>query len=141
MTLTEIYADLCRRGVWCFSGTYNMDAPTDAVAIRLGSGAWGLFLDERRIRTTAEEKVAVSHELAHIVMDATYQLDAPKELKALAETVATRKQIETVLPWRVLQSYVRQGMEAYEIADREGVTEDFVRLALDHYIIKRGMKP
>lgn len=141
MTLTEIYADLIRRGVRCFSGTYDMDAPTDAVAIRLAGGAWGIFLDERRIRTTAQEKVATSHEWAHIVTDATYSIEAPRELKRLAETIATRKQIEAVLPWDVLRQYLRQNIPQYEIADREGVTEDFVRLALDYYINKRGRKP
>lgn len=140
MTLTELYYGLIKRGVWCHSGTYNMDSGTDAVTIRLRDGTWGIFLDEGRIHTTAEEKVAVSHELAHIVTDATYCMDAPQELKRFAETIATRKQIETVLPWNVIADYIRQGMKPYEIAEREGVTEQFVNLALEYYLTKRGRK-
>ena len=138
MTLTEIYADLIRRGVRCFSGAYGFDCKADAVAIKLGD-SWGVFLDDRRIHTTAEEMVAASHEWAHIVTDATYQIDAPPELKRMAEVIADRRQIEAVLPWSVIAPLLRQGMATYEIADREGVTEDFVRAALDYYTQKRGL--
>ena len=140
MTLTELYYGLIKRGVWCYSGTYNMECGTDAVTIRLRDGTWGIFLDEGRIHTTAEEKVAVSHELAHIVTDATYCMDAPQDLKRIAETIATRKQIETVLPWNVISPLLRQGMATYEIAEQENVTEQFVNLALDYYLSKRGRK-
>lgn len=137
MTLIEVYADLIRRGVRCFSGDYKLDTSADAVAIHLGD-SWGIFLDHRRIRTTAEEMVAVSHEWAHIVEDATYGVDAPPALVRRAEMLAERKQIETVLPWRVLAKDLRDGLESWEIAEAEGVTESFVREAVEYWTEKRG---
>lgn len=137
MTLTEIYADLIKRGVRCFSGAYGFDCKADAVAIKLGD-SWGVFLDERRTHTTAEEKVAVTHEWAHIVTNATYGLDAPPALRQMAEMIADRRQIEAVLPWRTLSRDLRRGMQPWEIAEDEGVTEELVRQALDYYTQKRG---
>lgn len=137
MTLAEVYADLLRRGVRLFSGSYAFDCGADAVAVKLGD-AWGVFLDDRRILTTAEEKVAVTHEWAHIVTNATYGLDAPPALKQMAEMIADRRQIEAVLPWRTLSRDLRRGMQAWEIAEDEGVTEELVRQALTYYTEKRG---
>lgn len=137
MTLAQIYAALVRRGVRCFSGDYDLNTGADAVVVKLGE-AWGLFLDDRRIRTTAEEKVAVSHELAHIEEDATYGIDAPAALRQKAEALADRRQIESVLPWRVLSRYLRKGLAPWDVADAEGLTEAFVRKAVDYWTEQRG---
>lgn len=137
MTLIEIYADLIRRGVRCFSGDYGLDAGADAVTVKLGDN-FGVFLDDRRIRTTAQEKVAASHEWAHIVEDATYGVDAPKELVKIAERRADFRQISEILPWCVIAPYLRQGLSVYEISERENVTEDFVRRAIRYWTEKRG---
>lgn len=137
MTLAEIYAALVLRGVRCYSGDYDLDAGADAVVIKLGE-AWGLFLDDRRIRSTAEEKVAVSHELAHIEENATYGIEAPAELRQKAEALADRRQIESVLPWRVLSRHLRRGLRIWEIAEAEAVTEDFVKKAVDYWMEQRG---
>lgn len=137
MTLTEIYADLIRRGVRCFSGDYDLDTGADACAIKLGED-WGVFLDDRRILTTAQEKVAISHEWAHIVEDATYGIDAPPELVKMAEVIADRRHIESVLPWRTLSRYIRKGLQPWEIAEAEGVTGEFLEKALIYYRERRG---
>lgn len=137
MTLVEIYADLLKRGVRCFSGDYRLETGADAVAVHLGD-SWGVFLDERRIRTSAEEKVAVSHEWAHIVEDATYGVDAPAELVKKAEVLADRKQIEAVLPWRKVARYLRSGMQPWEIAEAECLTEAFVQYGLKYWTETRG---
>ena len=137
MTLAEIYAILIKKGVRCFSGDYGLEAGADAVVIKMDD-SWGMFLDDRRIRTTAEETVAVSHELAHIVKDATYGIDAPVELRRLAEQKAERWQIETMLPWTVLARHLRRGLAMWEIAEAEGVTEAFVREAIAYYTERKG---
>lgn len=138
MTLTEVYAALVRRGVRCFSGDYGLECGADAVVIKM-CGSWGMFLDDRRIKTSADEMVAASHELAHIVTDATYGIDAPDDLKQLAERKAERWQIETVLPWQTLEEHLRNAREPWEIAEAEGVTEQFVREAMAYYIERKGM--
>ena len=137
MTLVEVYAELVKRGVRCFSGNYDLDTGCDAVAVKVGN-EWGVFLDDRRIRNAAEEMVATSHELAHIVSDATYGVEAPRELVRLAETVATRKQMEMVLPWESLCKEIRRGLEPWEIAEETNLTERFVRSAIDYWMEKRG---
>jgi len=138
LTLAEVYADLIRHGVRCFSGDYALDTGSDAVAVHLGD-SWGVFLDDHRIRTTAEEKVAVSHEWAHIVEDATYGIDAPRSLVQLAEASACRRQYEAVLPWRTLSRYLRSGFAPWDIADAESLTEAFVRDAIEYWTQRRGM--
>ena len=137
MTIYQIYADLIRRGVRCYSGDYALDTGSDAFAVKVGE-RFGVFLDERRIKTTAEEKVAISHEWAHITENATYGIDAPPELVRKAECLADRKQIEAVLPWRAVAWYLRRGMQPWEIAEAECVTEAFVRAAIEYYTERKG---
>ena len=139
MTLVEIYADLRRRGCLFFSGDYDLDAGADAVTIKMQDG-FGVFLDDRRITTTAKEKVAASHEWAHIVEDATYGIEAPPELVRMAEYIATRRQYEAVLPWGVISRYLRRGCSSWDIAETEGLTQAFVEKAIEYWTTKRGKK-
>lgn len=139
MNLPEIYAELLRRGVRCYSGDYNFDCGADALTIKTAGGAWGVFLDEKRIRTTAEETVAVGHEYAHVVEDATYTLDAPAALRALAETRANRFAYNHLAPFNDVVRLLRAGRSFSEIAAALNVTEAFLREAWEYYTGPGGM--
>lgn len=132
MTLTDVYADLVRRGVRCFSGAYGFECGADAATIKLGD-TFGVFLDDRRIVTNAAEMEAVAHEWAHICEDATYSVDAPAAIRAIAERKATRFAYEHLAPYQTIRDGLQDQRTPAEIAASLNVTEAFVRDAWAFY--------
>ena len=132
-TLTEVYNDLMDKGVYLFSGSYNLPDDCDAATVKLND-EFGVFLDIDKIRTLSQEKEAVSHEWAHITTNATYHLDAPWDVKRRAEVKATRAQIRKVLPWNELRAAVHNGHgTTFELSEMFNLSEDFIRTAIDYY--------
>lgn len=131
--LTEIYNELIAMGALVFHGRYGLSGNCDSVTIKVG-GRFGVFMDDAKIRTRAQELDAASHEWAHIVSDATYGVDAPAGTVMKAETRATRTQIERVLPYIEMLKAMRAGdTTAFALAERFGITEDLVHKAYDYY--------
>ena len=83
--LTEIYNELIAMGALIFHGSYDLSGSCDSTTIKVG-GRFGVFMDDVKIRTRAQELDAASHEWAHIVSDATYGVDAPAAVRMKAET-------------------------------------------------------
>ncbi len=138
--LTEIYNELMAMGVLIFHGRYGFSGKTDSVTIKAG-GRFGVFLDDARIRTSAQELDAASHEWAHIVSDATYGVNAPAAVKQRAETRATRTQIERVLPYcEMLQAMKAGDTTAFALAEHFGITEELVHKAYDYYTGPCGLQ-
>lgn len=138
--LTEIYNELMTMGVLIFHGRYGLSGKADSVTIKTG-GRFGVFLDDARIRTRAQELDAASHEWAHIVSDATYGADAPAAVRMKAETRATRTQIERVLPFHdMLQAMKAGDTTAFALAEHFGITEDLIHKAYDYYTGPCGLQ-
>lgn len=131
--LTEIYNELIAMGALIFHGSYGLSGSCDSITIKVG-GRFGVFMDDMKIRTRAQELDAASHEWAHIVSDATYGVDAPAAVRMKAETRATRTQIERVIPYVEMLKAMRTGdATAFALAERFGIPEELVHKAYDYY--------
>lgn len=131
--LIETYADLLRRGVKFFSGTYSFDCGADACTIRIGE-QFGLFLDCSKILTSRDEKKAVVHEWAHITGNATYGVDSPPAVRQKAETYAERKEIKKLVPLDKLRKALRSGYTTIsDLAEYFDLDEEDIGRALAYY--------
>lgn len=85
----------------------------------------------------AEEKVILAHELGHCMSGGGYDLHGDSLVRIRLERRADRWAIERLVPLTELQAAIKQGDEAVAcLADRFGVTEDFMQKAIKHYCAK-----
>lgn len=131
--LAELYHDLYDGGVLLYSGCYGLDGNCDAVIVSDGKEHYGLFLDVGKIHTFLQEKMAISHEWGHWVTGATYSLDADEITIRKQEARADRAQIRRLIPRSELQAAIDDHRDFYELVELFGVTEAFMRKALECY--------
>ncbi len=85
----------------------------------------------------AEEKVILAHELGHCMTGGGYTLDGDSVIRVRLEKKADSWAIERLIPLKELKSAIKQGDEAVTcLAERFGVTEDFIQKAIKHYLAK-----
>ena len=98
----------------------------------IGNGA--IALDPFRIRSVADEKVKLAHELGHCELGAFYNRYSPFDVVAQHENRADRWAIKKLIPKDELNKAVSDGRtECWELAEYFGVTEAFMRKAVDYY--------
>ena len=90
-------------------------------------------LDSTHTRTEAEEQARIGHELGHCLYGGFYTRATPFDLAARHEVRADRWYIRRAIPRRRLFELLRQGCDAWEIAERLNTTEDYVRRAYYYY--------
>ena len=83
--------------------------------------------------TETEETVCLAHEMGHCMTGSFYSLSAPDLERVRAERRADKWAIKKLVPVRELERALKQGYQLYEIAERMGVTEEFLRKAVRYY--------
>ena len=84
-----------------------------------------------------EEKVILAHELGHCMTGGGYPQDGDSLIRVRLEKKAHNWAIERLIPLNELKEAIKQGVEALScLADRFGVTEDFMQKAIKHYCAK-----
>lgn len=97
-------------------------------------GNYGVFMDFDNIRSAAEETVLVAHEGGHICSGATHKVSSPYDLVEKHEYKADKWAVQRLVPPQELREAVAAGCtEPWELAERFGVTEPFMRKALCWY--------
>ena len=82
-----------------------------------------------------QERVHLGHELGHCVTGSFYNRYAAVDCRQRHENQANRWAIQTLIPVDDLDRAVAEGCtEIWELAERFGVTEDFVRKAVCLYV-------
>ena len=81
----------------------------------------------------AEEKVDLAHELGHCLTGSFYLLSSASIERRRAERKADKWAIKKLVPEDELERAMKQFTYFYELADYFGVTEDFIRKAVDYY--------
>ena len=77
----------------------------------------------------------LSHELGHCVTGSFYNIYAAIDYRRRHENRADKWAISTLIPVDDLDDAVAQGCtEVWELAERFGVTEDFIRKAVCYYV-------
>lgn len=128
-TIYKIYNELAAKGVQF----YLWDLDCKAVTLEM-AGEYAVFLDFDRIAGASEEAVVLAHEAGHIFTGATHRVASPWDLIERHEQRADRWAIRRLLPYGALRQAMRQGCtEPYQLAERFGVTEPFVKKACGYY--------
>ena len=82
-----------------------------------------------------QERVHLSHELGHCVTGSFYNIYAAVDCRQRHENRANKWAVTTLISVDDLDEAVADGCtELWELADRFGVTEDFVKKAVCYYV-------
>ena len=131
MTLLELYH---------YANTQNVrvDAfplgKTEALSLQDADGDCFVAIDPFRVKSAADEKTKLGHELGHCMTGAFYSADCPWQVRSRLENRAQKWEIEHLIGREALRAAVAEGYtQVWELAERFGVTEDFMRKAVRWY--------
>lgn len=96
-----------------------------------GSGVVGL--DNAHAMSHAEEQARLGHELGHCLYGGFYTRGTPYDVAERHEVRADRWYIKKAIPRRTLFRLLREGRDAWEIAELLDTTEEYVRRAYYYY--------
>lgn len=97
------------------------------------NGRCYIGLDSTRQLTQGEENARLGHELGHCLYGGFYTRAAPYDLRERHEVRADRWYIRRAIPRKTLFRLLRDGYDAWEIAEQLDTTEDYVRRAYYYY--------
>ena len=104
------------------------DSNTKSATICLHAKNKGVFIDGSRLQTRAEEKSALAHECGHCATGTTHQVSSPLDLVGRHEYKADKWAAHYLIPPEELLQALEDGCtEPWELAERFGVAEDFIR--------------
>lgn len=107
----------------------------ESLCVALPDGRCGIAIDPRRLRSSAEEKVKLGHELGHCERGGFYNPYATCDVRRKHENRADKWEIEQFLSEEELDEAVAEGYtQLWELAERFNVTEAFMRKAVCWYV-------
>lgn len=115
---------------------YRFPLPnTGSMSLMDEQGRCCIGMDERVRDGGPQERVHLSHELGHCVTGSFYNRYAAVDYRQRHENAANKWAIQILIPVNDLDQAVAEGCtEVWELAERFGVTEDFVRKAVCLYV-------
>ena len=131
MTFSELY-DLAE------DDCINVDAfnlnKREALSMMDADGRCYIALDPFKLKSTADEKSKLGHELGHCVTGSFYNQYSKFDVRQRHENRADKWAIKKLIPKDELNEAVADGhIEIYDLAEYFGVTEDLMRKAVCWY--------
>ena len=81
------------------------------------------------------ERVHLSHELGHCVTGSFYNIHAAVDCRRRHENKADKWAVQALIPVEELDDAIADGCtEVWELAERFGVTEEFIRKTVCYYV-------
>lgn len=109
------------------------------LTIEDGDGSFAIGIDPAQLRSRADERVKLAHELGHCETGTLYPIDVTPSARRRREERADRWAIRRLMPCSEVISALESGLDTAEaLAERFGVTEDFARQALSYYRDVKG---
>ena len=106
-----------------------------SMSVMSDSGVCAIGMDESIRDGGTQERVHLSHELGHCVTGSFYNIHAAIDCRQRHENRADKWAIQALIPVEELDEAIAGGCtEVWDLADRFGVTEEFVRKALCWYV-------
>ena len=128
-SLYDLAADNCIKVL-----QYPM-AKTGSMSIMLDDGTCYIGIDAAVQDGDIQERVHLSHELGHCITGSFYNIYAAVDHRQRHENRADKWAIAHLIPVSDLDEAVAEGCcELWELADRFGVTEQFIRKAVCYYV-------
>ena len=115
---------------------YRFPLPkTGSMSLMDEQGRCCIGMDEGVRDGGAQERVHLSHELGHCVTGSFYNIYAAIDSRQRHENRADKWAIQALIPVEALDDAIAGGCtELWELAERFGVTEDFMRKAVCYYV-------
>ena len=106
-----------------------------SMSIQTGQGACVIGMDKSILDGAAEERVHLGHELGHCVTGSFYNIHAAVDCRQRHENKADKWAVLTLIPVEELDNAIAEGCtEVWELAERFGVTEEFIRKTVCYYV-------
>ena len=106
-----------------------------SMSVMAEDGTCAIGMDPGTQDGTARERVHLAHELGHCVTGSFYNIYAKVDNRRRHENRADKWAIRQLIPVEQLDQAVAEGCtEWWALADRFGVTEDFIRKAVCLYV-------
>ncbi len=107
---------------------------TGSMSVMEGEGCF-IALDPSLRDGATRERVHLGHELGHCITGSFYNRYAAVDSRQRHENRANKWAVQALIPVEALDDAIAQGCtEVWELAERFGVTEDFVRKAVCYYV-------
>ena len=108
---------------------------TGSMSLMDEQGRCCIGMDEGVRDGGAQERVHLSHELGHCVTGSFYNIHAAVDSRRRQENRADKWAVTQLIPLDDLDDAIAQGCtELWELAERFGVTEEFVKKAVCWYV-------
>lgn len=112
----------------------------ESLAVRDASGRCTIGLDPGKLRSKADERVKLAHELGHCETGAFYSREVTAEGRSRREERANRWAVCRLVPYGALCEALEEGCrELWELAERFEVTETFLAAAVRYYREAKGL--
>lgn len=106
-----------------------------SMSVMLENGKCFIGMDEAILDGDVQERVHLSHEMGHCITGSFYNIHAAVDSRQRHENRADKWAVSCLIPVEQLDEAVAQGCtETWELAERFGVTEEFIRKALCLYV-------
>ena len=106
-----------------------------SMSLLTDSGTCVIGMDERVRDGAVQERVHLGHELGHCVTGSFYSIHTAIDCRQRHENKADKWAIQALIPVDDLDNAIAEGCtEVWELAERFGVTEDFIRKAVCYYV-------
>lgn len=106
----------------------------ESLSLMDDDGICYIAIDPFRLRSTDDERMKLAHELGHCITGSFYNIHATVDCRQKHENTANKWAIQTLIPIADLEAAVADGYtELWELAERFGVPEDFMRKAICLY--------
>lgn len=106
----------------------------ESLSLSMDDGSCAIAMDPWRMPTLADEKVKLAHELGHCETGSFYNRYAARDIRQKYENRANKWAYKKLVPQDELAEACLQGYrEPWELAEYFGVTEFFLRNALEFY--------
>lgn len=108
---------------------------TGSMSIMDEAGSCYIGMDASVQDGGVQERVHLSHEMGHCVTGSFYNIHAAMDCRQCHENKANKWAIQTLVPVDDLDDAIAEGCtEVWELAERFGVTEEFMRKAVCYYV-------
>ena len=106
----------------------------ESLSIAAPDGSCAIAMDPWYLRTRAEERAKLAHELGHCEAGSFYNQSAALDVRQKHEIRADKWAIKKLVPVDELDSAVADGCtDLWSLAERFGVPEDFMKRAVCWY--------
>lgn len=130
LDLYDLAEDHGTQVVW-----FDLEA-AESLSMPLSDGSCAIAMNPWRMPTVADETVKLAHELGHCETGSFYNRYAARDVRQKYENRANKWAIKKLIPEDELIEAISKGYrEPWELAEYFGVTEDFIRGALEYYKI------